>query len=106
MTVGAIDEDTREGCKEERRRLPDETDQPQDEGGVGPGEAKHEPARGDAGHPRADERNGLAGEEEAVVPMRQCSAQSAERAGLFGARFGRHGCHPANGWAIQRSERA
>jgi hypothetical protein len=91
MPIGAIDKDARERCEKKGRRLPDEADQSENEGLVFLGKAKDEPARGDAGHPRADERNGLPNEEQSVVAMRQRPAESTEFARHLNARLGGHG---------------
>jgi hypothetical protein len=67
MAVHPIDPHARERREEERRNLPREADDAEHERRTG--EAVHEPARRDAGQPRADERDALAREKEPVVAM-------------------------------------
>ena len=63
------------GASEQRRNLAAEADDAEQQ--LGAGQAVDEPARGDAGDPRADERDALAAEEEAVVAMSKGAGEPA-----------------------------
>src|SRR5215472_6437016 len=75
VAIPAVDPDAGDGSEDEGRDLAGEADDSEEDGGTG--EAIDEPAGGDAGHPGADQRNALAGEEELVV----AGAEGAGREG-------------------------
>ena len=65
--IQAVDPDAGEGGKEESGNLAGETNGAEEHGRSG--EPVDKPGGGDAGHPRADEGDALAAEEEAEVAM-------------------------------------
>jgi hypothetical protein len=65
--IEAVDKYSGEGREEEGGDLSGEADGAEEQGRAG--EPVDEPTGGDAGHPGADERDALAGEEEAEVAM-------------------------------------
>ena len=67
--VDAVDDHARQWRQQERGNLPGEPDRAQQQRRFG--QPVDEPRRGDAGHPRADERNALAAKEEAEIAMPQ-----------------------------------
>ena len=73
MAVPAIQPDAGDRRHEERRDLAQEAGESQEKRGIG--ELVDDPAGGKPGHPRADERNALAGEKQAVVARSQGCAK-------------------------------
>ena len=67
VAIPAIDEHAGERRDEQRRNLTAESNDAEEQ--FGAGQAIDQPARRDAGDPRADERDALATEEEAVIGM-------------------------------------
>jgi len=67
--IPAINEDAGQWRKQKRRDLAGKAHSAEENGGFG--EVVNEPCCGYAGHPGADERDGLAGEKEAEVAMAQ-----------------------------------
>ena len=65
--------------QEKGRNLAGETDDAEEEGGIGSTQTKNEPARGDSCHPGADHGQALTGKEEPVIAVPQrtkCELQS------------------------------
>ena len=101
VAVPAVDEDAGEGGEQERGDLPGEADQAEQERRAG--QPVDQPAGRDPRHPGADQRDGLAGEEEPVVAMVQGAQHEAEPAGLpaglvdaslsHGGEYGARGVH-------------
>ena len=73
MAIPAVEPDAGQRRQEHRRHLPGERHQPEQELGIG--EPVDQPRGGQPRHPRADERDGLADEEQAEV----AGAERAER---------------------------
>ena len=71
VPVPAVDEHAGHRAEEEGRGEPREADHAEQPGGIRAGEAEDQPAGRQPGHPGADEGHALAGEEEAVVPVRE-----------------------------------
>ncbi len=78
MAVPPVDEHSGDRRQEQRRDLAAEADDAEQQRGAG--EAVDQPAGGDAGDPGADERDGLAAEEEAIVAVAEGAEEGhAER---------------------------
>jgi hypothetical protein len=97
--VPAINQHAGDGREEKRRDLPGEADDAEQRRRVS--QAIDQPGGGDGGHPVADERNDLPGEEEAVVAVAQRAEDEREPGGFVSAFFG-HGGH-GKGWTSDRN---
>jgi hypothetical protein len=99
-TARAIDENTGKWCEDQRGNLPEESNDAEQKHGAG--QPIHQPAGGDAGDPRADERDSLPAEEEAIVAVLKCPGEMQRFPRAF-ARWGRgvrHGWRERNIGAI------
>src|SRR4051812_45199073 len=94
MPTLSIDDHSRERSQDQRGNLTTEAHEPEEK--CRSSQTIHEPARRDARDPRADERQALPAEEEAVISMSKCAKRPWHSAllptsfALFAARSPQH----------------